>query len=120
VDLNFTETFLDFEHVVTSLDPVAVTVLNERGGVRDRIVKAPSLGDVYMSLWGGIMWEGVQEIMSGSVSIFDLDFQGKVKSNNAWNPIVGTGLEIGKHVSMMIDVGFGERKSLMLSATVRF
>jgi hypothetical protein len=119
-DLNFTETFLDFEHVVTSLDPVAVTVLNARGGVRDRILHMPSVGDVYMSLWGGIMWEGVQEIMSGSVSILDLDFAGKVKSLNAWNPIVGAGLEIGKHVSMMVDVGFGERKSLMLSATVRF
>lgn len=119
-DLNFTETFLDFEHVVTSLEPVAVTVLNARGGVRDRILKAPGVGDVYGSLWGGIMWEGVQEVMSGSVSILDLDFEGKVKSLNAWNPVVGAGLEIGKHVSAMIDVGFGERKSLMLSATIRF
>ncbi len=119
-DLNFTETFLDFEHVVTSLEPVAVTVLNARGGVRDRILRTPKLGDVYMSVWGGIMWEGVQEVMSGNVSIFDLDFQGKARSLNSWNPIVGAGLEIGKHINVMIDVGFGERESLMLSATFRF
>ncbi|WP_295456381.1 hypothetical protein, partial [uncultured Thiodictyon sp.] len=84
------------------------------------ILRTPKLGDVYMSVWGGIMWEGVQEVMSGNLSIFDLDFQGKIKSLNSWNPIVGTGLEIGKHMSVMIDVGFGERESLMLSATFRF
>ncbi len=58
--------------------------------------------------------------MSGGVSILDLDFAGKVRSVNAWNPVVGAGLEIGKHINAMIDVGFGERKSLMLSATFRF
>ena len=119
-DLNVTETFLDFRHVVTSLEPVTVTVLNARGGVRDRILRTTALGDVYMSLWGGMMWEGVQEVMSGSVPMFDLDFQGRVKSINPWNPIIGTSLEIGKHINVMIDVGVGERQSLMLSATFRF
>lgn len=119
-DLNVTETFLDFKRVVRSLDPVTVTVLNVRGGVRDRIAHTSSLGDVYGSLWGGVMWEGVQEIMSGNVSIFDLDFEGKIRSRGPWSPIIGAGLEIGKHVSLMIDVGCGERRSLMLSATFRF
>jgi hypothetical protein len=120
VDLNVTETFLDFHRVVTSLDPVTVLVLNVRGGVRDRIWHTSSLGDIYMSAWAGVMWEGVQEIMSGRVSIFDLDFAGKVKSVDQWNTILGTGLEIGEHIGLMIDVGVGERKSIMLSATVRF
>jgi hypothetical protein len=119
-DLNVTETFLDFRQVVTSLEPVTVAVLNVRGGVRDRILHTSSLGDVYMSVWGGLMWEGVQEVMSGNLSILDLDFQGKVKAVNPWNTIVGSRLEIGKHIDLMIDVGFGERKSLMLSATFRF
>ena len=61
-----------------------------------------------------------QEIMSGSVSILDLDFKGKVKSVDPWNTVVGLGLEIGKHMNVMIDFGFGDRKSLMLSATYRF
>ena len=39
---------------------------------------------------------------------------------NQWNPIIGTGLEVGKHINIMLDVGFGDRKSLMLSATFRF
>jgi hypothetical protein len=119
-DLNVTETFLDFQRVVTSLDPVTVTVLNLRGGMRDRILRTSSVGDMYLSVWGGTMWEGVQKVMSGSVSILDLDFQGTLESVNQWNPIVGAGLEVGKHIDIMFDVGFGDRQSLMLSATFRF
>jgi hypothetical protein len=119
-DLNVTETFLDFRRVVTSLEPVTVGVLNVRCGVRDRILRTSSLGDVYMSLWGGAMWEGVQPVMSGDLSILDLDFQGTVKAVNPWSTIVGSRLEIGKHLDVMIDVGFGERKSLMVSAAFRF
>ncbi len=119
-DFNVSETFLDFKRVVTSLDPVTVAVLNLRGGVRDRILHTSSVGDVYLSVWGGAMWEDVQKIMAGSVSILNLDFQGTVVSDNQWNPIVGAGLEIGKHVNLMFDIGFGERKSVMLAATFRF
>ena len=119
-DLNVTQTFPDFRRVVTSVAPVTVGVVNVRGGVRDRILHTSSLGDIYASAWGGVMWEDVQKIMSGSVSIFDLDFQGKTRSVDAWNTIVGAGLEIGKHVNLMIDIGIGERRSLMVSATIRF
>jgi hypothetical protein len=119
-DFNVSETFLDFKRVVTSLDPVTVAVLNLRGGVRERIRRTSSVGDIYLSVWGGAMWEDVQKIMPGSVSILDLDFQGTVKSANQWNPVVGAGLEIGKHVNLMFDVGFGQRKSVMLAATFRF
>ncbi len=117
-DLNVTETFLDFQHVVDSLEPVTVGVLNVRCGVRDRVLQ--SLGDYHVSLWGGLMWEGVQEVMSGNLSILDLDFQGKVRAVNPWNTIVGSRLEIGKHIDLMFDVGLGERKSLMLSGAFRF
>lgn len=118
VDLNVTQTFLDFRRTVASLDPVTVGVLNMRCGVRDRILR--ELGTVHLSLWGGLMWEGVQDIMSGNLSILDLDFKGKVKSVNPVNTIVGSRLEIGKYIDVMFDVGIGERKSLMLSATFRF
>lgn len=119
-DLNVTQTYLDFQHVVKSLDPVTVAVLNVRGGVRERILHTDSVGDIYASAWGGVMWEGVQRVMAGSVSILDLNFEGDVKSFNPWNTIIGGGLELGKHVSLMCDVGVGERRSLMLSATFRF
>lgn len=119
-DFNVTGTFLDFKRVVTSLDPVMVAVLNLRGGVRDRILRTSSVGDVYLSVWGGAMCENVQEVMSGSVSILDLDFQGKIKSAGRWNPTVGFNLEIGKHGGLVFDVGFGERKSVLLSVAVRF
>ena len=119
-DLNVTETFLDFRRVVTALDPVTVVVLNVRCGVRDRILHTSSVGDVYLSLWAGPMWEDVQEVMPGSLSILDLDFQGKVKAVNPWSTVVGSRLEIGKHIDLMFDVGFGERKSVMLSMAFRF
>lgn len=119
-DLNVTQTFLDFRQVVSSLQPVTVAVVNMRCGVRERILQASSLGDIYMSLWGGIMWEGVQEVMSGDLSILDLSFRGKVRAFNPVNTIVGSRLEIGKHLDVMVDVGLGERKSLMLSAGWRF
>jgi hypothetical protein len=118
-DLNVTETFLDFHRVVTTLEPVTVTVLNVRGGVRDRLLHISSLGDIYLSVWSGVMWEGVQDIMSGSVSVFDLDFQGKIKALDPWNTIFGAGMELGRHINLMVDVGVGERRSLMLSATFR-
>lgn len=118
VDLNVTQTFLDFRRTVTSLEPVTVGVLNMRCGVRDRVLEP--LGDFHLSLWGGLMWEGVQDIMTGNLSILDLDFKGKVKSVNPVNTIVGSRLEIGKHIDVMFDVGIGERRSVMLSGTFRF
>jgi hypothetical protein len=119
-DLNLTETFFDFREVLTSLEPVTAVVLNLRCGVRDRILRTSSLGDVHMSLWGGVMWQGVQGSMSGDLSILDLGFEGSVEAANPWNIIVGGSLEIGEHMAFTIDVGIGERRSLLLSVTFRF
>jgi hypothetical protein len=119
-DLNITETLLDFKRLVTSLDPVTVVVLNLRFGVRERILHISSIGDLYVSLWGGAMYEGVQETMTGRLGILDLGFRGDVHAVNPWNAIVGGRVEIGKYFDLGIDVGCGERKSLMLSAGFRF
>jgi hypothetical protein len=99
---------------------VNVVVLNLRAGVRDRILTVPSVGDINVSVWGGGMFEGVQEVMEGRLSLLELDFAGTVRSFNPWNTIVGGRIEIGRHIDLMVDVGIGQRRSLMLSATFRF
>jgi len=119
-DLNFTQTFLDFKRLVASLDAVDVVVFSMRLGVRERILQNSSLGDVYVSLWGGAMYQGVQEIMTGRLEILDLDYRAKVEAVNPWNTIVGGRLEIGENIYLTVEVGIGDRESLMLEASFRF
>ena len=119
-DLNFTKTFLDFKDLVASLDTVDVMVYSMRLGVRERILQHPSLGDLHISLWGGAMYQGVQEVMTGRLEILDLNFRANVEAINPWNTIVGGRLEIGKNINMTVEVGIGERESLMLEASYRF
>jgi hypothetical protein len=119
-DLNFTRTFLDFKHVVSSLDGVDVMVFSARLGVRERILKNSRLGDVHASLWGGCMYQGVQEDMTGRLALTELNFRARVGAVNPWNTIVGGRLEIGKNTVVTIEGGFGDRKSLMLEAAFRF
>jgi hypothetical protein len=119
-DLNFTRTFLDFKHVVTSLPGVDVMVFSTRLGVRERILKDSPLGELHASLWGGAMYQGVQEVMAGSVSILDLNFRTNVEAVNPWSTLVGGRLEIGKNAVLTIEAGLGDRKSLMLEVAFRF
>jgi hypothetical protein len=119
-DLNFTKTYLDFKHVVASLDPVDVVVFSARLGVRERIWEDSSVGDVHISLWGGGMYQDVQQVMTGRLGIVDLNFRANVEAVNPWNTIVGGRLEIGRNAELAVEVGFGERESLMLEASFRF
>jgi hypothetical protein len=119
-DINFTQTFLDFEHVVSDLDPVDVAVLSMRLGVRERIAENTSFGDVYFSLWGGGMYQGVQEAMTGRLGVVDLRFRANVQAVDPWSSLVGGRLELGEHMVLTAEVGFGDRKSVMLELTYRF
>jgi len=119
-DLNFTKTFLDFSPLVASLDMVDVMVFSVRLGVRERILQDSPFGDVYGSLWGGAMYQGVQEVMTGRLGILDLNFRANVEAVNPWNTIVGGRLEIGKDIYLTVEVGIGDRDSLMFEATFRF
>ncbi len=118
-DLNFTRTFLNFSPLVASLDPVDVMVFSTRLGVRERILQGSSLGDVFVSVWGGAMCQGVQEVMTGRLGILDLNFRANVEAVNPWNTIVGGRVEIGKNIILTVEVGIGDRESVMLEATVR-
>ena len=119
-DLNFTKTFLDFGQLVASLDTVNVMVFSMRLGVRERILQDSSHGDLHISLWGGATYQGVQEVMTGRLGILDLNFRAEVEAVNPWNTIVGGRVEIGKNFDLMVEVGIGDRESLMLAATFRF
>jgi hypothetical protein len=119
-DLNFTKTFLDFDRVVASLDVVDVMVFSTRLGVRERILDDSPFGDVHASLWGGAMYQDVEEVMPGSLSILDLHFRANVEAVNPWNTIVGGRVEIGKNAAATIEVGLGDRRSLMLEIAFRY
>ena len=119
-DFNVTRTYVDFKRVVTSLDPVDVAVLSLRLGGRERIARNAKLGDVYLALWGGAMYQGVQEIMSGRLGHYDLNFRANTKSVEPWNNIIGGRLEIGKNFNLTFELGLGDRQSAMLELTYRF
>jgi len=118
-DLNFTRTYLDFKNVVSSLPGVDVIVFSPRLGVRERILEKSPLGDVYLALWGGCMYQHVQEAMNGSVAGL-LDFRANVEAVNPWNTLVGGRIEIGRNTVFTVEGGFGDRKSLMLELAIRF
>lgn len=120
MDLNFTRTFLEFNRVVASLDPVDVAVFSMRIGVRECILKSPSLGDVHVSVWGGGMYQGVQDVMTGRLGILHPNFRANVEAVNPWNTLVGGRLEIGENTVVTVETGLGDRKSVMLEATFRF
>lgn len=119
-DLNFTKTFLDFNRVVTSMDDVDVMVFSTRLGVRERILEDSPFGDVHAAVWGGAMYQGVQEVMAGRLGILDLNFRANVEAVSPWNTIVGGRLEIGNNVAATIEVGLGDRRSVMLEVAIRF
>lgn len=119
-DLNFTKTMLDFKNLVSSLNTVDVMVFSMRLGVREPILRNLPIGDVHVSLWGGGMYQGVQENMAGGLGVLDLNFLAKVKAFNPWNTIVGGRLEIGKNIVFTLEVGMGDRQSMMLETTFRF
>lgn len=118
-DLNFTRTYLDFKNVVSSLPGVDVMVFSPRLGVRERIIEKSPLGEVHLALWGGCMYQHVQEVMAGRVADL-LDFRVNVEAVNPWNTLVGGRIEIGRNTVLTVEGGFGDRKSLMVELAIRF
>lgn len=118
-DLNFTRTFLDFRNVVSTLDSVDVMVFSSRLGVRERIVEKSPLGEIYVSVWGGGMYQRVQDVMSGSVAGL-IDFSADVDAVNPWNTLIGGRVEIGRNTVLTVEGGLGDRRSLMVELGIRF
>ena len=120
-DLNFTKTFLDFDKLGVSLDTgVGTVVFSTRLGVRDRILRDSSLGDLHVSVWGGAMYQGVQRVLSGRVETLGLAFRLDPEARAPWNAVFGGRMEIGENIDVMVEAGIGGRRALLLSATFRF
>jgi hypothetical protein len=120
-DLNYTKTFLEFDKLGISLNQgVSTFVISTRLGVRERIATNAQLGDLHLSLWGGAMGQYVQSVLPGHIALLGLDFEVEQEARATWNPIVGGRLEVGKNFDLMVEVGLGQRQSLMLALTARF
>jgi hypothetical protein len=102
------------------LDPVDVLVLSTRLGVRQRLLENTPLGDLNMSLWGGAMYQHVQEEMSGRLDFLHSRFRANVEAEEPWNAILGGRLEIGRNAIVTIEAGLGDRKSVMVEFALRF
>jgi len=120
-DLNFTKTFLCFDKLGVSTDAgIDTWVFSSRLGVRERILPDSPLGETYLSLFGGAMYQDVQSVIPGRVEMLGMAFSVEQEARNSWNPIFGSRLEIGKNFDLMVEVGVGGRQSFMLAATFRF
>ncbi|MBN1345371.1 MAG: hypothetical protein JXQ73_21945 [Phycisphaerae bacterium] len=120
-DLNFTKTFLCFDKLGVSPDAgIDTLVFCSRLGVRERVGRNASLGDLYVSLWGGAMYQNVQSIIPGRAEALGLDFCVEQQARDPWNAIFGGRFEVGKNLDFVVEVGVGGRQSLMLGATFRF
>lgn len=119
-DLNVTRTFLDFNRVVAALDPVDVVVFSPRLGLRERILEHSPFGPVHASVWGGAMYQDVQELMTGRLSVLDVDFRANVSAVNPWSTIIGGRVELGENTVFTVEVGLGDRRSLMFECALRF
>jgi len=110
-DVNYTWTQVDM------LDTSVQTLVQGiRAGYRRKIC------DSQVSLYGGALWEGIQESQRGSTTMggMNLKYSLKARATYPWNPLVGTQVEFGSHGNLKIEGGFGGRKQIMTSLGIRF
>ncbi|WP_035477572.1 hypothetical protein [Aliagarivorans taiwanensis] len=121
VDVNYTYTDLDI------LDGRITT-----------LVAAPRAGYRYnykghdVQLWVGGMYQDVQQTFSGYVKDLDgLDFVGDIGLDDArftvdqrlvnkWNTVIGSQVALTDGLDLLFEMGFGQRKSMMLGLGYRF
>jgi hypothetical protein len=75
------------------------------------------------SLWVGAMYQEVDELQVGSVSVPGLgtiDYEVKLGDENQWNTLIGGAFEVNKQFQVGIEGGFGDRKQVMGNLTYRF
>jgi hypothetical protein len=75
------------------------------------------------SLWVGAMYQEIDELQVGSVSVPGLgtiDYEVKLEDENQWNALIGGAFEVNKQFQVGIEGGFGDRKQVMGNLTFRF
>jgi len=115
-DWNRTRTNLEFENetLVADTKPVA-TVFSARLGLHGTV------GDgMGAAIWMGAMHQEIQQTVAGSVANTELQFAVVQSPVGPWNTLLGGLLEFGKSGYVLLEGGFGTRKSVLAAAVYRF
>jgi hypothetical protein len=115
-DWNRTRTNLSFENetLIAETKPKA-TVFSARLGVHGFVDSSMAA-----AAWIGGMHQRIQQTVAGSVADTDLQFVVLQSPAKPWNTLVGGMVEFGRHGYVLVEGGFGARKSILVSAVYRF
>jgi hypothetical protein len=115
-DWNRTKTNLSFENesLIAETKPVA-TVFSARAGVHGTVGNSTGA-----AIWTGAMHQSIQQEVAGSVANTDLQFIVVQSPTKPWNALLGGLVEFGKKGYVLVEAGFGDRKSILAAAVYRF
>ncbi len=115
-DWNRTKTNLSFENeaLIAETKPVA-TVFSARVGLHGTVGASNGA-----AIWTGAMHQSIQQTVAGSVANTDLQFIVLQSPTQPWNTLLGGLFEFGKHGYVLVESGFGDRRSILASAVYRF
>lgn len=115
-DWNRTQTKLSFENesLIANTKPIA-TVFSARVGLH--AIGGSSMG---VAIWTGAMHQSIQQTVAGSVANTDLQFAVVQSPEQPWNTLFGGLLEFGKAGYVLLEGGFGARKSILAAGVYRF
>ncbi len=111
IDINYSEADLDI-----SVTDAEATVISARVGWNGQ------LGGFTGVLWIGAMYQDIEQVLELELPIGDeaLNVLIDQSTQEPLNYIVGGQWDINRSFSVLAELGFGERKSEMLSLTYRF
>ena len=115
-DWNRTQTNLSFanEALIAETKPIA-TVFSARVGLH------ATLGASHgAALWTGAMHQTIQQEVAGSVAGTELQFIVVQSPAQPWNALLGGLFEFGRNGYVLLEGGFGKRKSILAAAVYRF
>ena len=115
-DWNRTKTNLSFENetLIAETKPVA-TVFSARVGLHGTVGTSNGA-----AIWIGAMHQDIQQEVAGSVANTDLQFVVLQSPVQPWNTLIGGLFEFGKKGYVLLEGGFGDRKSILAAAVYRF
>lgn len=133
LDMNYTQT--RFDVLDGHIDALTIT---PRVGYRFAIPAQGGFPDTELSIWGGAMYQNVQQNFRGELGRLNMPspalqawmnrlnkngdalFEVKQHLKQSWNMLAGARYEMSHSFSLAAEVGFGERESLFLSGEYRF
>ena len=71
-------------------------------------------------IWVGAMYQKIQQTVAGSVADTDLKFIVVQSPTKPWNALLGGLVEFGKDGYVLLEAGFGDRRSILLAGVYRF